>query len=64
MPTVDQNVIELLDPREIIGQAIDLLMDTSGVSRDAAFEMLVQVSSCSHRKVRETAAAIVQQAGG
>ena len=64
MPTNDQNVIELLGPREVIGRAIDVLMTTRDVSRDAAFEMLVQDSSGSHRKVRDSAAAIIQQADG
>ena len=64
MSSHDQNIIELLGPREIIGKAIELLMATCDVSRDAAFEMLVQDSSGSRRKVRDTAAAIVQQASG
>jgi AmiR/NasT family two-component response regulator len=64
MPTDDENIIELLGPRRVIGQAIELLMASHDVSRDAAFEMLVEGSSGSHRKVREIAAAIVQQAGG
>ena len=62
MPSDDQNIIELLGPREVIGQAIEVLMATCDVNRDAAFEMLVQDSSGSHRKVRETAAAIVAHA--
>lgn len=59
-----ENIIELLGPREVIGQAINLLMATEDVSRDAAFELLVQGSSGSHRKVREIAAEIVQQRRG
>lgn len=58
------NLIELLGPREVIGQAIDLLMDEDDVSRDAAFELLVQESAESHRRVRETAAQIIQQRKG
>jgi len=64
LPSEDQNVIELLGPREVIGRAIDVLMATRDVNRDDAFEMLVQDSSGSHRKVRDTAAAIIQQADG
>ena len=64
MPPDDQNVIELLGPREVIGRAIDVLTTTRDVNRDAAFEMLVQDSSGSHRKVRDSAAAIIQQADG
>jgi AmiR/NasT family two-component response regulator len=56
-----ENMIDLLGPREVIGQAIQLLMTREEVSRDAAFELLVQGSSGSHRKVREVAAEIIQQ---
>ncbi len=59
-----ENMIDLLGPREVIGQAIDLLMITEDMSRDAAFELLVQDSSHSHRRVRETAAEIIQQRKG
>lgn len=58
------NIIELLGPREVIGQAIDVLMTRDDLTRDAAFELLVQRSSGSHRKVRESAAEIVQQRKG
>lgn len=59
-----ENIIELLGPREVIGQAIDVLMSRDGVNRDAAFEVLVQRSSGSQRKVREIAAEIVRQRSG
>lgn len=59
-----ENIIELLGPREVIGQAIDLLMARDDVSRDTAFELLVRSSSSSHRKVRETAAEMIQQREG
>jgi AmiR/NasT family two-component response regulator len=59
-----ENIIELLGPREVIGQAIDVLMADEDVSRDAAFELLVQGSSGSHRKVREIAAEIIRQRTG
>ena len=55
-----ENIIELLGPREVIGQAITLLMARSDVSRDAAFEILVHGSSVSQRKVRDIAASIVE----
>jgi AmiR/NasT family two-component response regulator len=58
-----QNIIELLGPREVIGQAIALLMAENEMSRDAAFEMLVRGSSQSRRTVREVAAAMVGQPG-
>lgn len=59
-----EGTIELLGPREVIGQAVDLLMDRNDVSRDAAFELLVQRSSHSHRNVRESAAEIIRQRKG
>jgi AmiR/NasT family two-component response regulator len=59
-----QSIIEELGPREVIGQAVDLLMTQDDVSRDDAFELLVQRSSGTHRKVRETAAAIIEQRTG
>lgn len=58
------HIIELLGPREVIGQAVDLLMTRDDVSRDAAFELLVQSSSDSHCRVRETAAEIISQRKG
>lgn len=64
MATDVENIIELLGPREVIGQAVDLLMTRDDVSRDTAFELLVQSSSSSHRRVRETAAEIIQQRRG
>jgi AmiR/NasT family two-component response regulator len=56
-----QNIVELLGPREVIGQAIAWLMATNDVSRDAAFAMLVRDSSRSRQPVREVAAAVVAQ---
>ena len=59
-----ESIIELLGPREVIGQAVDLLMTRDDVTRDAAFELLVQSSSNAHCKVRETAAEIISQRTG
>jgi AmiR/NasT family two-component response regulator len=61
MPAEVENIIELLGPRELIGQAIQVLMTEDDVTRDGAFELLVRGSSSSHRKVREIAAEIVEQ---
>jgi AmiR/NasT family two-component response regulator len=58
------NIIRLLGPQEVIGQAIDLLISNHGVNRDRAFAMLVHASSGSRRKVRDIAAEIVQQGEG
>jgi hypothetical protein len=59
-----ENIIELLGPRQVIGQALALLMASYDVNRDAAFEMLVEGSSDSHLSVREFAATIVQPRAG
>ena len=53
------SIIELLGPREVIGEAIAVLRSTQDVSRDAAFEMLVHESSRLRRTVRDVAAEIV-----
>jgi len=59
-----ESIIDLLGPREVIGQAIDALMVRDQVSRDDAFELLVQNSSAAGGTVREIAAEIVQQRRG
>ena len=64
MPSDNENILLLLGPREVIGQAIEWLIVTHDVSRDAAFEMLVQDSACANKKVREIAAGIVRQSKG
>jgi AmiR/NasT family two-component response regulator len=64
MPSDVENSTERLSPREVIAQAVDLLVAKDDVSRDDAFELLVQGSSDSHRKVHEIAAAIIQQRKG
>lgn len=64
MPPDVETLIELLGPREVIGQAIAVLMARDDVSRDDAFALLVQGSSDSQRRVRVIAAEIVQQRKG
>ena len=59
-----ESIIELIGPREVIAQAIDVLMDRDDVNRDTAFELLVQNSAAARRTVREIAAEIVQQRMG
>jgi AmiR/NasT family two-component response regulator len=56
-----ENIIELMGPQELVGQAIQVLMTRDDVSRDAAFELLVRGSCSSRRRVRDIAAEIVQQ---
>ena len=64
MPSQDNDPIEALGTREVIGQAIGMLIARHDVDEAAAFEMLVQRSSDSQEKVRETAATIVRQRSG
>ncbi len=64
MSSENENILQLLGPREVIGQAIEWLIVTHGVSRDEAIEMLVQDSAGEHRTVREIAAAIVRKSSG
>ncbi len=61
MPSENEALIEALGPREVIGQAVGMLMTRHNVDEAAAFEMLVQESSDSHENVREIAATIVRQ---
>lgn len=61
MPRDDENIIELMGPRELIGQAIGVLMAEHDVGRDEAFEMLVQGSACSRQRVRTVAEGIIRQ---
>ena len=64
MKSQEQDPLEALGPREVIGQAVGLLIARHDVDEAAAFEMLVQRSSESHEKVREIAATIVRQRSG
>ncbi|WP_027861445.1 ANTAR domain-containing protein [Marmoricola sp. URHB0036] len=61
MPRDDEQATDALGARAVIGRAVELLMARDGVSRDAAFELLVQRSSGSQAKVREIAAEVVEQ---
>lgn len=60
--SMDENIIELLGPHEVIGRALGVLMAEHDLSRDAAFEMLVQGSTDSHQNVRMVAERIIEQA--
>jgi AmiR/NasT family two-component response regulator len=61
LPRDDEHVTEALAARAVIGRAVELLMIREDVSRDAAFELLVQRSSGSQLKVREIGAEVAQQ---
>ena len=64
MPSENENILLLLGPREVIGKAIEWLIATHDVSREDAFDMLVQDSAGEHRTVREIAAGIVRKSSG
>jgi AmiR/NasT family two-component response regulator len=63
VPAEDQHAVEAPGPREVVGQAIAILMCRHAVTRDAAFEMLIRGSSASNEEVRVIAAGIVRRAG-
>jgi len=52
---------QALKTREVIGQAVGLLMQRYGLDPDGAFGFLVRSSSHSNTKVREVALQIVEQ---
>jgi AmiR/NasT family two-component response regulator len=64
MPADVEHSSEPLGPREVIAQAIDVVMDRDDVSRDAAIQLLFEDSSDSQRQVHEIAAEIMQQRRG
>jgi hypothetical protein len=61
MSSDGENIIELLGPKETIGQAIAVLMTKHHVCRDEAFGILVQESAENHTRVRDIAATIIKQ---
>ena len=65
MPSEEEALLEALGPREVIGQAVGLLIaQHDDVDEDAAFEILVQGSADSDKKVREVAVTIFRQRSG
>ena len=57
----NENLIERLGPRGVIGQAVQLVMAQYGIGAGRAFEVLVHGSADSQRTVRAVAAAIVRR---
>jgi GAF domain-containing protein len=53
---------EALQSRGVIEQAKGILMGARGCSADEAFDMLVHLSQKSHRKLRDVASALVDEA--
>lgn len=56
-----QNLAKALESRSIIDQAKGVIIATSGVDADAAFDLLRQQSQAENRKLRELAAEIVER---
>lgn len=59
---VEAALQESLRSRTVIGQAMGLLMRDLGITGDAAFAHLVQLSSHRNVKLREVAAGMVRDA--
>ena len=61
MRSDNDDIVESLGPREVIGRAVDLLCVEHEVSEAEAFEMLVRGFADSHETVRENAAVILRR---
>ncbi len=59
-----ENLRRALDSREVIGQAVGIVMERYGLDTSRAFGYLVRVSATSETKLRHVAAAVVGDAGG
>lgn len=60
---LSENLTEAMRSRAVIEQAKGIIMATSGVDADAAFQVLRQASQRTNRKLRDLAADIVRRAG-
>ena len=54
------NLRAALATREGVGQAVGILMERHRLTPAAAFDRLVSVSQCAHRKLREVAQHVVE----
>lgn len=54
---------EALTTRQVIGQAVGIVMERFGLSETRAFDFLVRTSSTSNIKLRDIARELVRQAG-
>jgi AmiR/NasT family two-component response regulator len=52
-------IVEVLETRQMIGQAVGLLMAKYGLAEDAAFGFLARMSSHTNTKLREIAERVV-----
>ena len=58
---LSENLSEAIKTREIISQAVGILMVTSGRNPDDAFQILASASQRENRKVRDIAAEVVNR---
>jgi GAF domain-containing protein len=56
---LSENLTEAIKTREVISQAVGILMVTSGRTADDAFQILANASQRENRKVRDIAAEVV-----
>ena len=54
------NLRRAIDSRQMIGQAIGILMERHKITSDEAFDRLVRASQCGHMKLRELATRVVE----
>ncbi|WP_233712422.1 GAF and ANTAR domain-containing protein [Kribbella turkmenica] len=58
---LDQSLHEALTTRELIGQAVGILMERYTIDADRAFSFLVRTSQSTNVKVREVAAGLIAE---
>lgn len=58
--TINRNLMQALESRQLIGQAIGILMVEQRCDGEEAFDILRRASQRSHRKLREVAAQTVR----
>ena len=56
---LSENLTEAIKTREVISQAVGILMVTSGRTPEDAFQILASASQRENRKVRDIAAEVV-----
>lgn len=57
-----ENLLAAIETRDLIGQAVGLLMERYSIPADRSFDTLVRFSRQSNRKLRDVAAELIQNA--
>ena len=57
-----ENLLAALETRDLIGQAVGLLMERYSITAGRSFETLVRFSRQTNRKLRDVAAELVRDA--